>query len=439
MEEDAGAPAAAPPPAPAHRQIAIPKNRKYKGAPPLTLEDVRNAAGVGGDAPAQPDADAPGAKFAYVRAQDTVRDLRLRDRWTADDDEFNAVRFFQLPLAEGGEPTFPMPPPPDAEEELLAPAAAGPTVLDRPLTDAGAPVCNAHSAPRAEGEWQTRSADPPKAPPLTPLEHGADLYRANGIPWHLVRASTVPTSDPDKKKGRSRLFATVYEEAYIKLEMHGEGSATPTFGWGPMITIDSTRTATKEVIHSHSADFVIIDYPNAYPDRVAIHRKGTRFDAAGVIFVESPVGAGPQMATFLHTFVYLSGGLPRRLRPTRDATQTSPLRSREGDAGFSLGFCDHDGTYARPGGPYNRGQVTDNVVHIVATGDARAHTASLTIRCNIDSSTWTTLDPKDAKVTVAEGAYGRPAVLLSLQSADSAGTPASFQRHIHSVSGLYAR
>jgi hypothetical protein len=54
-------------------------------------------------------------------------------------------------------------------------------------------VGNAHSVPRPDGEWQARGSEPPKAPPLGPLEHGADLYCANGILCHLVRTSTVPT------------------------------------------------------------------------------------------------------------------------------------------------------------------------------------------------------------------------------------------------------
>ena len=73
------------------------------------------------------------------------------------------------------------------------------------------------------------------------------------------------------------------------------------------------------------------DYPTAHPDRVAIHRKGTRFNAAGVLFVEFPAGAGPQMATFMHTFVHLPGALPRHSRPTRAAIQAAPLRSVDGD------------------------------------------------------------------------------------------------------------
>ena len=106
--------------------------------------------------------------------------------------------------------------------------------------------------------------------------------------------------------------------------MHDEATAMPAFGWGPKITIESTRTIGKEVIHGHSVDFVIVDYPHLYPDRVAIHRTGTRFDAAGALFVEFPVGAGPQLATFMHTFVHLPGALPVRLRPTREAIPPPP-------------------------------------------------------------------------------------------------------------------
>jgi len=70
--------------------------------------------------------------------------------------------------------------------------------------------------------------------------------------------------------------------------MHDEATATPTFGWGSKSTIESTRTIGKEAIHGNSADFAITDYPHLAPDRVAIHRTGTRFDAAGVLFVEFP-------------------------------------------------------------------------------------------------------------------------------------------------------
>ena len=52
VDDDEGALAAAPQPGPLLRSITIPKSKKRKGAPSPTLEDVRNAAGVG-DAPAQ--------------------------------------------------------------------------------------------------------------------------------------------------------------------------------------------------------------------------------------------------------------------------------------------------------------------------------------------------------------------------------------------------
>ena len=117
--------------------------------------------------------------------------------------------------------------------------------------------------------------------------------------------------------------------------MQGEGVSTPASGWGPVITIESTRSTTKEVIHGHSADFVLTDYPSAFNDRVAIHRKGARYDAAGAIFVEFPVGAGPQMATFLRTFVHLPGALPRRLRPTRAAIEPPPSALARATASLS--------------------------------------------------------------------------------------------------------
>ena len=123
-----------------------------------------------------------------------------------------------------------MPPHPGAVEELVAPPAAGPTILDRPLTNVDVPVGNAHSTPRPDGAWQPRQEDPPKAPPLAPLGHGIDLHRANGALCHLVRTTTVPTGDPGKTKGRSRFFATVFEESRITFEMHDEDHATPTSG-----------------------------------------------------------------------------------------------------------------------------------------------------------------------------------------------------------------
>jgi hypothetical protein len=107
--------------------------------------------------------------------------------------------------------------------------------------------------------------------------------------------------------------------------MVGEGAAKPTSGWGPMIRAKSTHSSTTEFIHGHNADFVVIDYPTAFYDRIAIHRKDTRYDAAGVIFVEVPAGAGPQVAAFLHTFVHLPGAFPPKLHLSHKTLEGSSL------------------------------------------------------------------------------------------------------------------
>ena len=138
-----------------------------------------------------------------------------------------------------------MPSHPGAVEELLAPPAAGPTILDKPLVNDGAPVGNALPAPLPDGALVRRREDPPKAPPLTPLIQGTDLYDIDGIICHLVRTSYVPTGDPSRKKGRSRFFATIFDEARITFEMLDEDHATPTSGWGPIVTITATRTSAK--------------------------------------------------------------------------------------------------------------------------------------------------------------------------------------------------
>jgi len=111
MADEDGAAAAAPVPAPANRPIVIQRHKKAKGAPPPTFEDVRDAAGVG-DPHAQLPADAPGAKLAYERAEDISRALGTHALWTADAAASRAVRNYQRPLTEGGEPIFPIPPPP---------------------------------------------------------------------------------------------------------------------------------------------------------------------------------------------------------------------------------------------------------------------------------------------------------------------------------------
>ena len=327
-DDDEGAIAAAPQPAPALRSIAI-QSRKRNGTPNHTLEGVRNAAGVG-DTAAQPGTNAPDAKHAPDRTRDISRDLRSRPRWVSGRDEFDAVRVFRKPPVDGETPPFPIPPPLGAPEELLAPPAAGATVLDLQLTDSGAPVGNAHSSPHPGGTQATRRPEPPKPPPLAPLVPGADLYDRRGIQCHLVRTETAPTGDPATRAGRSRLFPSAFDEATIKFEMIEEASATPTFGWGPMVTIESAQSGGKEVIHGLSIEFVMVDYPALAPDRVAIHRAGARLDAAGTLFVEFPAGAGLQMATFMHTFVHLPGALPARVRPTSEALMRPPPQRQRG-------------------------------------------------------------------------------------------------------------
>ena len=431
MDDEDGAAAAAPGPAPENRPIVIQRHKKAKGAPSPTPEDDRDAAG-GGDPLALLPADAPDAKFAYERAEEISRALGTRARWAPEAAEFEAVRNFQQPRTEGGAPLFPIPSPPGDVEELLAPPAAGPTYLDHAMAHDGAPVGNAHSAPLPDGAVGRLSEDPNKPPPLAPLKLGVDLYR--GVTAHLVRTTHVPTGDTATRKGRSRLFATVFDEVFVSFEQIEREKATPATGWGPIVTVTATHTGAKEVIHGQSVEFVLRDYPDRFPDRVAIHRKGARYDSAGMLFLEFPAGAGPQMATFLHTFVHLPGGFPRHSPPANDALQADPLRSCDGDA-FSLEFYAHDWTFALQG-TQRRSQVPNSVVHVVATGDPKAGTASLTIRRASDPCTATTLDLKGAQVTVADGAYDRPAVLLTLQSTDSEGESAVFTRHLHALSGL---
>ena len=129
-------------------------------------------------------------------------------------------------------------------EELLAPPTAGATIQDLQPTDSTAPVGNAYSAPRSDGTEATRRTEPPKAPPLAPLEPKTDLYGERGIRCHLVRTGTVPTGDPDSRAGRSRLFPWVFDESIIKFEMIEEADASPTLGWGPFtnLSISSPRS-----------------------------------------------------------------------------------------------------------------------------------------------------------------------------------------------------
>jgi hypothetical protein len=322
-DDDEGASAAAPRPGQALRAIAI-QDRKRKGPMSPTLEDVRNAAGVG-DAVVPPGANAPDAKLAPDRARDLSRALRARPRWISGNDEFQAVRIYRTPPADGEAPDFPIPSHLGAPEELHAPPTAGATIQDSQPTDSSAPVGNAYSAPRSDGTAATRRTEPPKAPPLAAIEANTDLYGEGGIHCHLVRTGTVPTGDPDSRAGRSRLFPWIFDEAFIKFAMIAEADATPTLGWGPFLHIESAHSAGKEVIHGRSVEFVIRDYPTLAPDRVAVHRAGARLDAAGTLFVEFPAGAGLQMATFMHTFVHLPGALPAQARPNGEALIAPPL------------------------------------------------------------------------------------------------------------------
>ena len=430
MDDEEGAAAAAPGPVPDNRPIVIQRHKKAKNASPAP-DDDRGAAG-GGDPLALQPTDAQDVKYAYERAEEISHALGTRETWAPETAEFEAVRNYQQPLTEGGAPLFPIPSPPGDAEELFAPPAAGPTYLDHAMVHDGAPVGNARSAPLPDGAVGRLSEEPNKAPPLPTLKLGVDLYK--GIAAHLVRPTNVPTGDTATRKGRSRLFATVFDEVFVSFEQIEREKATPATGWGPIVTVTSSHTGAKEVIHGQSVEFVLRDYPDRFPDRVAIHRKGARYDSAGMLYLEFPAGAGPQMATFLHTFVHLPGGFPRHSSPASDALQADPLRSCDGDA-FSLQFYAHDWTFALQG-TQRRSQVPNSVVHVVATGDPKAGTASLTIRRASDPCTASTLDLKGAQITVADGAYDRPAVLLTLQSTDSEGEVAVFTRHLHALSGL---
>ena len=231
------------------------------------------------------------------------------------------------------------------------------------------------------------------------------------------------------------MFPTIFEEILLSFEQRQHQDATMTEGWGPIMTMTSTHTGSQEIIHGSSVEFVMRDYPAAFPDRVAIHRKGARPDAAGVIFLEFPAGAGPQMATFIHTFLHLPGALPRVPPPTREALQAEPIRSHE-DGVISFEFYAHDWTFARQNSHRNS-QITNSVVHVVATGDPSEGTASLTIRRPSDPCTKSIFDLKNAQVTVANGAYDKPAMLLTIQSVDSAGVNTTFTRHLHALRGLH--
>ena len=180
------------------------------------------------------------------------------------------MRVFRKPPVDGETPPFPIPPPLGAPEELLAPPAAGATVLDLQLTDSSAPVGNAHSSPHPGGTQATRRPEPPKPPPLAPLVPGADLYDRRGIQCHLVRTETVPSGDPATRAGRSRLFPSVFDEATIKFEMIEEASAThPTttarirLRPGPLLPLPEFITSFLLHIRQQAADGAVDPIPGA--------------------------------------------------------------------------------------------------------------------------------------------------------------------------------
>ena len=251
-----------------------------------------------------------------------------------------------------------------------------------------------------------------------------------------IRNAHVPTGALHTKAGRSRLFASAFDHAVLETKMVDADHATPTSGWGPMIRIKSARSTTTEVIHGHSTAFVMIDYPTIFPDRIAIRRKGTRHDSAGSIYIEVPAGAGPQVAAFLHAFAHLPGSVPQKLHPPREAFEAPPSRIETGGGSFSVEFYAYEWSYAHPGPKGQEPQPSEHRVHVVATGDPRAKTASLTIRRDTDPTTWTKLDLSEATVTMMRGAYNRFAILVTLRSTDSDGATASFQRHLHPVLGF---
>ena len=119
MAVDGAAAAAAPVPARVNRPIVIHRRKKPKSSPHAS-EHVRNADGVGPPR-AQPPALAPRAKPAYERAEDVFKALGpYHARWAADSAAFEAVRNFQSPPAEGGEPAVLIGPLPGADQNLSA-------------------------------------------------------------------------------------------------------------------------------------------------------------------------------------------------------------------------------------------------------------------------------------------------------------------------------
>ena len=432
MDDEDGAAAAAPGPAPANRPIAIQRHKKAKGTPSPTPEDVRDAAG-GGDPHALLPADAPDAKLAYERAEEISRALGTRARWAPDAAEFEAVRNFQQPRTEGGAPLFPIPPPPGDVEELLAPPAAGPTTSTHAMAHDGAPVGNARSAPLPDGAVGRLSEDPNKPPPLAPLTLGVDLYR--GVAAHLVRTTHVPTGDTATRKGRSRLFATVFDEVFVSFEQIEREKATPATGWGPIVTITATHTGAKEVIHGQSVEFVLRDYPDRLPRPC-----------------RDPPQRGP---------LRLRGNaLPRVPRRRRPPNGDLPAHLRAPPGRLPPALASHERRHCRPTLSDPATATLSLLSSTPMTGPSPSRAPSVARKCPTASSTsspratpkrarrpsrsaaratraqQSTLDLKGAQVTVADGAYDRPAVLLTLRSTDSAGESAVFTRHLHALSGL---
>ena len=177
----------------------------------------------------------------------------------------------------------------------------------------------------------------------------------------------------------------------------------------------------------------MIDCPMTFPDRIAIRRKGTHHDSAGAIYIKVPAGAGPQVAAFLNAFAHLPGSVPPKLHPPREAFEAPPSRVETGGGSFSVEFYAHDWINAHPGPKGKEPQPSEHRAHVVATGDPRTKTASLTIRRDTDTSTWTELGLSEAMVTMTKSAYSRFAVLVTLQSTDSDGATAPFQRHLYPV------
>ena len=208
-----------------------------------------------------------------------------------------------------------------------------------------------------------------------------------------------------------------------------------------MPQIKSKNSHTIEVIHGTGVHFVFIDHPQAFPDRIAIHRKGARIDTAGAIFIEVPPGDGPTVASFLTSFIYLPGQIPQCRKPT-DAMLSQPPQRTDGEkSGFSLEFYAHDWTFAPHSSLDKRSNpsIDSTRVQVKASGDTKSHTASLVIRRANEPSSWSSYDPKAAKVTISTGAFQKRALDVSFPSTDSNGACSSCRRLLHPVSCFLAR